>query len=88
MADKSNKVNSGSLYETLRSGDNSSKWMLSLAMGVLFAVLGSNFAYGLTSQLGTSLGSEPYIKADGGVTTMGLIVHAVVFTLIVRAMLW
>lgn len=66
--------------------DNREKWMASLIAGVMFLVVASPYLYKLVNQMTSSLG---LVIADrsGCPNVYGLVLHSIVFTLLVRALM-
>lgn len=69
---------------------NQQKWIGSLVAGLLFLILSSNFMYNLTNKLLTAIGGPKAatVTAGGMPTTLGLILHTIVFILLLRLILW
>jgi hypothetical protein len=66
---------------------NAEKWWFAFLLGLLFAIISSNVAYGLTN-LGSSVLCLPATIAGCGPTLYGLIVHTIIFIIVVRLVLW
>ena len=66
--------------------DNREKWMASLMAGVLFLVIASPYLYKAVNSLTSRLGLE-IASANGCPNVYGLLIHTVVFTLVVRALM-
>jgi hypothetical protein len=65
------------------------KWLYALFAGILFAIISSPFVYSLTNQIFTAISPNlNTIELGGKPTLFGLILHAVVFALIIRLILW
>ena len=64
---------------------NSQKWLRAVILGILFAILAAPFMYNITNSLFSRLGL--YTTNGGGATPFGLILHAIVFTLLARLVL-
>jgi hypothetical protein len=69
---------------------NQQKWIGALVAGLLFLILSSSFVYQLTNKLLTAIGGPKAatISAGGQPTTLGLILHTIVFVLLLRLILW
>ena len=69
---------------------NQQKWLGAIVAGLLFLILSSSFVYQLTNKLLTSLfgPKAATISAGGAPSTLGLILHTVVFILLLRLILW
>jgi hypothetical protein len=69
---------------------NQQKWLGALVAGLLFLILSSSFAYQLTNKLLTAIGGPKAatVTAGGQPTTLGLILHTIVFILLLRLILW
>ena len=65
---------------------SSQKWWLALLVGVLFFIIASPLAYRLTSTASISLGFGP--TSGPGANWGGLLLHAIIFALLVRLILW
>lgn len=79
------------------------KWWVSLLIGLIFGFISSPLFYNFTNHIfnficGSSMGVELYVNKVcyndyseciyGGATLLGLIIHTVIFTLIIRFLLW
>ena len=62
------------------------KWMVSFWSGLLFLLIASPFMYKLTGSLFSMLNIN--IESDGCPNYVGLIIHALVFVLLVRLMMY
>lgn len=63
------------------------KWWASFLAGFVFAIISSPAFYYGTSAISTTLGGPP--TTDGpGPTFVGLLLHTIIFTLIIRWILW
>ena len=60
---------------------NAQKWWVSIATGLLFALISSPFMYQVTNSI---FGKT---TTQGGPTLWGLILHTIVFTLLVRLLM-
>lgn len=69
-----------------REATNWQKWVSAILIGLLFALIASPFVFRLTNNLFTSLGTGP-LTTGGGPTWLGLIIHAIIFTLIARLLM-
>ncbi len=67
--------------------NNYQKWTISLIAGLLFALISLPFTYGLTNKLLTPLGVEVLSYSVSNVTSVGLVLHSIVFTLLFRLVL-
>lgn len=68
---------------------NGQKWLVALVLAILFAVIASTPVYQLTNKLLTSIfGPRAATLGPNGPTVFGLILHAIVFGLIVRLLLY
>lgn len=66
--------------------DNRGKWLISLWSALVFLVIAAPFTYKLVN-IFTSLIGLDIATNDGCPNIYGLVLHALVFTLIVRAMM-
>jgi hypothetical protein len=73
-------------YIPVSDVDSRKKWMISLLSAFIFFVISSPFLYKLTNSLAKYLKLQ-LASYDGAPTLLGLVVHAVVFMLIVRALM-
>jgi hypothetical protein len=64
-----------------------SKWLISLMSGAIFILIASPFMFNLTQKLIGNPLKMKFIGTSGLPTTLGLIVHGAVYTLIVRLMM-
>ena len=62
------------------------KWIVSIISGLLFLLVASPFLFSLVNDLTKHLGLV-VASPSGCPTTAGLVLHAIVFTLIVRLMM-
>ena len=63
------------------------KWLISLMSGIIFVIIASPMVFQLTQKvLGKPLGLN-FLDKSGVPTMIGLLVHGVVYTLIVRLMM-
>jgi hypothetical protein len=69
---------------------NQQKWVGALVGGLIFLVLSANFTFQLTNKLLTAIGGPKAatISPSGQITTLGLILHTIVFVLLFRLILW
>ena len=65
--------------------ESDKKWKISAWSTVLFLVISAPFVYGVTNALTSKVGLETSVQ--GCPTTTGLVLHAVVFLLLARAMM-
>lgn len=63
------------------------KWWASALIGVLFAIIASPTFYSLTNDAFGYVGG-PSTTCGEGATLFGLLFHALIFTLIIRFILW
>lgn len=61
---------------------NSQKWWISVAVGLLAALIFSPFVFGVTN----SIFGHTY--NCGGATPWGIILHTIVFILLLRLIMW
>lgn len=62
------------------------KWWVSFFVAVLFFVIASPVAYDFTSSISLSIGG-PRLSGPGA-SLLGLFIHALIFMLVVRLILW
>lgn len=67
---------------------SSMKWWLAIFLALLFFLLAFGGTYNLTNTVWTSLGLPSYLKGSGCPTTLGVFIHAILFALIIRLILW
>lgn len=75
---------SGTICTVPTSGQ---KWWASLLVGFVFALISSPAAYYATSQLSMYLGGITLTEGKGP-NFVGLLVHTLIFTCIIRIILW
>jgi len=63
-----------------------SKWLISLMSGIIFILIASPFMFNLTQQLIANPLGQRFV-VGGTPTVLGLAVHGLVYTLIVRLMM-
>jgi hypothetical protein len=74
----------GSSCRPLTSGQ---KWIAAFLLGLIFGIVSSPFAYYLTSSVTTFLGGLA-LHETGYPNYVGLLIHSILFTVIVRIILW
>jgi hypothetical protein len=67
---------------------NSMKWWLALLLGFLFFLLAFGGTYNLTNGIWTGVGGQSFLIAPGCPNVWGVLVHAIIFALIIRLILW
>lgn len=67
---------------------NSMKWWLAIFLGILFFIIAFGGTYTLTNALWTGLGLPCYLVAPGCPNVWGVFIHAIIFILIIRLILW
>lgn len=67
---------------------NSMKWWLAIFLGVLFFIIAFGGTYNLTNAIWTSVGLPTYLNAPGCPNVFGVFLHAIVFALLIRLILW
>lgn len=66
--------------------NNQQKWILSLIAGLLFTLVSLPITYGITNQISNVLANYDLFIA-GGPSMIGMLIHAVVFSLLFRLVL-
>jgi hypothetical protein len=66
--------------------NKSRKWLVSLLLGLLFIIIASPMVFLLVNSLTSALGFSICDK-NGCPNSAGLVIHGIVFTLLVRALL-
>lgn len=82
-------VNNLSKEDTNDTGDqsnNGNKWVFSIILGFIFAILSSPMAYMLTNKINVSLGAIETTNGYGP-TLAGLLLHTLFFIIIIRLLL-
>lgn len=74
------------MSETNKKPTSREKWIISLMSGLLFLLIASPFLYSTVGKLAGMVGLNTS-SASGCPTILGLVLHAVVFTVIVRLMM-
>lgn len=74
------------------------KWWVSLLLGLLFAFISSPLFYHFTNAISNMIFGECIILYEeclienygviGGVTLLGIIIHTIIFSLLIRFLLW
>jgi len=64
------------------------KWWLAIFLGLIFFVLAIGAAYNFTAWVWTTMGLPCYLRCDGCPNGWGVFVHALIFILIIRIILW
>jgi len=68
--------------------DDGRKWVISAVSAVVFLIFAAPFTYDLTQRyIAKPLGLQ-FITGAGAVTTLGLLVHTLVFFFAVRLLMW
>jgi len=80
--------NTGPIRTYLPTVTNSMKWWLSIFLGLLFFIVAFPGTYNLTNALWTGIGLPSFLTAPGCPTTLAVFVHAIVFAIIIRLLLW
>lgn len=70
----------------LQPPTSSQKWWASIVLGMLFAILASGSIFQLSNKVCSYANISTY-KGEGP-TILGLLLHTIIFTLIVRFILW
>ena len=82
----SSSLNSPSLKRTCPDKFSSKdKWIIAVIGGMLFLLIGSPYLFGLTNMFTSKFGSE---SEKGCPSAFGLLIHGVVFTLLVRLLIY
>lgn len=87
LAQNLDRAQTINIFSTAGGISSGQKWIAAIILGLLFALISSNFVYRLTNTLFTSIGVSPLYVA-GGPTLLGLLIHTIVFILIVRLIMW
>lgn len=64
------------------------KWWLAILVGFIFFIFAYGGTYNLTNKVWTSLGGKSYVGNPQSPRTWGVIIHAILFTLFIRLILW
>lgn len=65
---------------------NGNKWTIAFVAAVLFFIISLPFVYGVTNSLFGAIGVRT--TTPGGPTIWGILIHAIVFMLLLRLILW
>lgn len=80
--------NNGPARSTLPTITGSMKWWLSIFLGVLFFIIAFPGTYNVTNAIWTSLGFPSFLTAPGCPSTLAVLIHALVFAIIIRLIMW
>jgi hypothetical protein len=64
------------------------KWWLAIILGFIFFIFAYGGTYNLTNKIWTTLGGKSYLTNSGSPNIWGVIIHAILFTLFIRLLLW
>jgi len=67
---------------------NSMKWWLAIFLGILFFIFAFGGTYNLTGTVFNSVGFPSYLVSSGCPSIWGVLVHAMLFILVIRLILW
>ena len=67
---------------------NSMKWWLAIFLGILAFIIFFPGTFNLTNAIWTSFGLPSFLQAPGSPTVVGVLIHAVIFAVIIRLVLW
>ena len=67
---------------------NAMKWWLAIFLGILFFLIAFPGTYNVTNAVWTSVGLPSYMNAPGAPNAWGVLIHAIIFALIIRLILW
>lgn len=67
---------------------NSMKWWLAIFLGLLAFLVFFTATYNVTNSIWTSVGFPTFLVAPGTPNAWGVLIHAIIFALIVRLILW
>jgi heme A synthase len=67
---------------------NSMKWWLAIFLGILFFLIALGGTYNLTNAIWTGIRLPSFLNAPGCPNTWGVLIHAIVFVLLIRLILW
>jgi len=67
---------------------SSMKWWMVVLLALLFFVIAFPGTYTLTNSIWTGLGLPSYLTPGGCPTVLAVLIHAIIFGLIVRILLW
>lgn len=62
------------------------KWWVAVLLGLVFALISSPVAYQATTMITDQIGFKTMIGK--GPTVSGLLIHTIIFTLVIRIILW
>jgi hypothetical protein len=67
---------------------SSMKWFLALLLGLIAFLIFFGGTYNLSNAIWTGVGGRSYLIAPGCPNVWGVLVHAIIFVLIIRLLLW
>lgn len=92
MSNLNGTVNLTPVGDTIRTYrptvTSSMKWWMAISLAILFFLIASPVAYNFTNAVWTSIGLPSLLNGPGCPNILGVFVHAIVFAIIVRILLW
>ncbi len=70
------------------SSSSSMKWTIVVLLGILFIVFASRGAFNLTNSLYNTMSGKTFFDAQGCPSFRGVLLHAVLFGIVIRLILW
>ena len=67
---------------------NSMKWWLAIFLGIVFFIVALGAVYNLSNAVWTSAGFPTYLCGPGCPNAWGVFIHAIIFVIIIRLILW
>jgi hypothetical protein len=67
---------------------SSMKWWLSIFLGILAFLIFFGGTYNVTNSIWVSLGLPSFLYGPGCPTVGAVVIHAIIFALIIRLILW
>lgn len=67
---------------------SSMKWWLAIVLGLLFFIMAFGGTYNVTNAVWTGIGLPTYMNGPGSPKWWGVLIHAIIFILIIRLILW
>lgn len=87
MSDQQPTDSQTSVKKVLPDITNSMKWWLAIFLGFLFLIIALPATYGLTNSIWSGIGLPSFLSPGGVPSTLGVIIHAIVFALVIRLLL-
>ncbi len=67
---------------------NSMKWWLAIFLGLIAFLIFLGATYNVTNSIWTAIGLPSFLNGPGNPKVWGVLIHAIIFALIIRLILW